>query len=155
MRDHRQRYHGDYIADQSGARFSSQGCLGEVRIPEAVKAELLRYHSEIPEFLQVCEVSDKNAVRLLRGQIDEGEAQAIILAEEIHAGALLIDDKQGRSIAEKRGLRCVGLAGALLLAKEMGVLESLRALHDDLEKRGNFYLDTRVRESLLQKAKEI
>jgi predicted nucleic acid-binding protein len=49
----------------------------------------------------------------------------------------------------------MGLAGALLLAKEIGIVASLHDLLDELERQANFYLETRVRESLLHRAKEM
>jgi predicted nucleic acid-binding protein len=128
--------------------------FGEVLIPDGVKVELLKYHSQVPEFLRVCRVENKAEVTLLRKEIDEGEAQAIVLAQELQANALLIDDKQGRLLAESRGLRCIGLAGALLMAKENGLIVSLREILNDLETTANFYLEARLRNALLAKARE-
>jgi predicted nucleic acid-binding protein len=83
-----------------------------VVIPEAVRDELLKYHTTIPDFIEVKAVVDRLAIQSLRRELGFGEAEAIILAEESGADALLIDEKLGRSIAERRGVRCLGLAGA-------------------------------------------
>ena len=128
--------------------------FGEVLIPDGVKEELLKYHFQVPGFIRVCHVENNGAVTLLRKEFDEGEAQAIVLAQEVRANALLIDDKHGRLLAEARGLRCIGLAGALLMAKENGLIVSLREILDNLETTANFYLDARLRDALLAKAGE-
>lgn len=126
----------------------------EVCIPAAVRDELLKYHSIIPAFLQVRPVVNATAISLLVADLDRGEAEAIVLAEEIRADALLIDEKQGRAIAERRGLRCLGLAGALLMAKQNQIIPSLAAILQSLEQDANFYLDESLKKSLLVRANE-
>jgi uncharacterized protein len=128
--------------------------FGDVFLPDAVRKELLKYHSEIPSFLQTSIVADQEAVSSLRQIIDQGEAEAIILAEEIDVDALLIDDKQGRQIAERRGIRCLGLAGTLLMAKQNGLVTNLGEILGALETKANFYLDPALKRSLLARANE-
>lgn len=129
--------------------------FGEVFIPEAVRNELLRYHTTLPDFLEVHSISNSNALHSLRHAIGDGEAEAIILAEELRADALLIDDKQGRSMAEHRGIPCLGLAGALLMAKQKHLISSLAEILNILEDKANFYLDSRLKRSLLTTAREV
>ena len=64
----------------------------------------------------------KNAVAALREQLDPGEAEAIIVAGELHAGLLLVDEKRGRRIAIDRGLEVTGLLGVLAEAKARGLI---------------------------------
>lgn len=115
----------------------------------------MKYHSSLPEFLQVRLVGNRTAVNSLRDEIDEGEAQAIILAEELQADALLIDDKQGRTVAENRGIPCLGLAGAILLAKQSGLIRSVGDILNSLETQASFYLDAGLKQTLLIRAKEV
>lgn len=126
----------------------------EVIIPEAVHTELLNYHSEIPAFLQVRAVRNKARVARLLKDLDQGEAEAIILAKELSADALLIDEKRGRSIAEQDGIRCIGLAGAMLMAKHAKLIPNLKELLNLLEQRANFYLVSDLKEQLLRHAGE-
>jgi predicted nucleic acid-binding protein len=128
--------------------------FGNVIVPEAVRAELLKYHSELPQFLRVHSVTNRDAVNSLLLNIDQGEAEAIVLAEELGADALLIDEKRGRTIAEHRGLRCLGLAGALLMAKQNRLIPSLADLLNSLEREANFYLDEGLKKFLLVRANE-
>jgi predicted nucleic acid-binding protein len=45
--------------------------------------------------------------------LDPGEREAILLAEGLNAGLVIIDDLLGRKIARSRGLRVTGLLGVL------------------------------------------
>lgn len=129
--------------------------FGEVLMPTAVRDELSKYHAVLPEFLRAESVKDHIAVDLLREEIDAGEAEAIILAEELDADVLLIDEKDGRFIAEGRGIRCLGLAGAILVAKQNGLISNVREILETLETKANFYLDAELKRTLLRRAGEL
>ena len=109
----------------------------------------------ITSLLKINSVKDHNAVELLRGEIDAGEAEAIILAEEFGADVLLIDEKDERFIAEGRGIRCLGLAGAVRVAKQNGLISSVREILEALETKANFYLDAELKRLLLRRASEL
>src|SRR5215207_148001 len=72
---------------------------GEVVIPVAVSEELLVSHVRLPSFLRVQAVRHRDDVQRLQNDIDLGEAEAIVLAKELTADLLLIDESQGRRIA--------------------------------------------------------
>jgi predicted nucleic acid-binding protein len=72
----------------------------------------------------------------LAAALDQGEAAAIVLAELLHADTLLIDEKKGRDIAHRRGLRIQGTLGLLVVAKRAGVFGSLREILDTLARAG-------------------
>lgn len=55
-------------------------------------------------------MSDRGLLSELSKQLDVGEAEAIVLANELAAELLIIDEKRDRTIAEQRGLRCLGFA---------------------------------------------
>jgi hypothetical protein len=126
----------------------------EVVIPEAVRDELLRFHQSLPDYIAVRSVVDQHAAKALCERLDIGEAQAIVLAEENGADYLLIDEKLGRSIAASRGIKVVGLLGALLLAKRAGRLDSVGELINELESRSGFYVSDSVRKIILDAAGE-
>jgi hypothetical protein len=54
--------------------------------------------------------------------LDPGEEAAINLARDAHADAILIDDKDGRRVAVRRGLVVVGTLSILELAAERNLL---------------------------------
>ena len=49
----------------------------------------------------------------LKLNVDAGELEAICLAQEIHAAAILVDDRAGRTAAVHCGLAVVGTIGLL------------------------------------------
>lgn len=55
--------------------------------------------------------------------VDAGELEAICLAKEIHAAAVLMDDRAGRSAAIHCGLAVVGTIGLLEQAAARGLIE--------------------------------
>ena len=61
-------------------------------------------------------------------RVDTGEREAILLAEEIAADALLIDDLAGREAALDRGLGVIGTLGVLKRAAEKGLVDFVAEL---------------------------
>ena len=59
-------------------------------------------------------------VSLLRHDLGAGEAEAIVLARETSADFLLMDERLGRSAAQRLGLKAVGLVGVLVEDRERG-----------------------------------
>jgi predicted nucleic acid-binding protein len=55
--------------------------------------------------------------------VDAGELEAICLAQEIKAAAVLMDDRAGRSAAVQCGLAVIGTVGLLEQAAARGLLD--------------------------------
>jgi hypothetical protein len=119
---------------------------GKVIIPGAVMNELLQLEKrridlssiKNAKWIEVIDVSDRPLVDELSQDLDVGEAEAIVLAEMLHADWLLMDETKGRSIAKTQGLHIVGLLGVLLLAKEKGHILSVKELLNDLINKAKF-----------------
>ena len=95
--------------------------FGEVLVPPAVAAELEQPRSRFsPIFLQglvfvrIVAPRDRAVVENLLLTIGPGEAEALALAVEVHADAVLIDEAAGRALARQRGLLPLGVLGILL-----------------------------------------
>jgi predicted nucleic acid-binding protein len=127
----------------------------EIFIPGAVRDELLQGHSSIPDFIQYRAVADHAGVQRLLAELDLGEAEAIILAKELNADELLIDETLGRRVATREGVNVIGLLGVLLEAKGRGVVNSVREIAEELETKAGFRLSKTVKEILYREAGEL
>ena len=130
------------------------GLYGTVSIPETVAVELARSHSQLPSFINVVAAKDADLCRRLQSELDAGEAEAIVLAKEMDADYLLMDERKGRRVAAREGLRVIGLLGVLFDAKERGLLPRLRAVVADLESKAGFRLSESVKGHVFREAGE-
>ena len=91
-------------------------------------------------WMQVAEVHDQNVVRLLRRDLDHGEAAVIALALQEQADWTLLDEREGRRIARSFGLQVTGVIGILLRAYREREQSLLR--HDilALQECAGFYI---------------
>jgi len=113
----------------------------DIVIPKAVFDEITKPEKEYVKELyewgkdKIIEVKNRKAVEYLELIIDGGEAETIVLAEELNADAVLIDDLKARKIATLRGLNIIGTIGVLLDAKERGFINEVKPLLEELMKR--------------------
>jgi predicted nucleic acid-binding protein len=118
--------------------------FGEVVIPAAVERELLRAHSNFPKWLRVERVVNQIQATEFGKIVDLGEAEAIQLAKELRADRLLIDDLKGRKLAEREGVRAIGLVGVIIMAKMTGTTPSVSALLIRLKTEAHIYLSDEI-----------
>ena len=83
-----------------------------------------------------------------------GEAEAMILAAEVKADAILMDESAGRAVARRRGLLPVGVLGILLRAKQRTLIGPLSPLLDRLQSELGFFISPAVRAEVLKNANE-
>lgn len=69
-----------------------------------------------------------------------GELSTIILAKELHADLVILDDLGARKLAKKEGLKVQGIVGLLEGALQKGHIGDLRLIYEQLLKSGS-YLD--------------
>jgi predicted nucleic acid-binding protein len=79
--------------------------------------------------------------------LDPGEREAILLAQELQADLLLMDDRQGRQEAQRRALTVTGTLEVLERAAERGWLDLPSAL--TRLQATNFYLPALLVRDLL------
>jgi predicted nucleic acid-binding protein len=72
-----------------------------------------------------------------------GERDAIRLAQELHADAILLDEEKPRMHAASVGLRVIGTVGILELAANRGYIPDLKATHERL-RQTDFYIDCSI-----------
>ena len=135
---------------------------GGVLIPDAVWDEVVETGSGRPGALEVQTASwiqrrrvrDQDYVKLLRTELDAGEAEAIALAREERAEVILLDEKEARRVARRLGMRVLGTVGLLIWARREGSLPNLRELLQTLQEQGGFRLSREICAAALHAAGE-
>lgn len=144
-----------------GQLSSLTAVFGKVYIPEAVYAEVVTLGSRRPgaeeirsaDWIEVQAVSGRTGVRNLLTWLDLGEAEALALAQELEAAWLLVDESKARAVAQGLGLNIIGTVGLLLVFKQMGLVDAVRPLLDQLRSQ-RFRLSDTVYQAVLKRAGE-
>ncbi len=135
---------------------------GKVFIPPVVHNEIIgteKTRFGIPEietadWLETREIVNQTMVISLQLELDEGEAEAITLAIESKADLLLLDERKGRIIASRLGLRFIGLMGVLVEAKKKGFIPAVKPFLDDLIGKAGFWIRRELYNQILQSVEE-
>ncbi|MBK8965716.1 MAG: DUF3368 domain-containing protein [Saprospiraceae bacterium] len=122
--------------------------FGEVIIPPAVLLEiraLEHFGIDLSSFstsdwIRVEQPKASEAVAGLRHNLDAGESEAIVLAVEMQADWILLDERQATKIAEEKGLHPIGLIGILIKAKEKGLIPAVVPLVEELRHKAGFWI---------------
>lgn len=139
-----------------------QQLYGTVVIPEAVYQELtdpdfpVAGAKEVQTFtwIQTRAVEDRTMVKALSSELDPGEAEAIVLALEMKAEQVLIDERRGRMIAARLNLHYTGILGVLVEAKSQGFISTVKPLLDDLINKAGFWVTEPLYKSVLRLVNE-
>jgi len=154
------------VADTSPLNYLIQiGCdhilpalYERVHVPAAVVEELHHpgtvtavrtWLAHVPPWLVIERVEEPADPALAR--LDEGERQAIQLAQRAHADLVLMDEKLGVRIARARGLSVTGTLGVLLQAARRGFVDFERSLSN--LQTTDFRCSPRVMEEVRHQAK--
>jgi hypothetical protein len=127
--------------------------LESVLIPPAVAREIRPSIPVLPDWLRVQAPAKSPSVLASQRRLGDGEWEAIALAIEVGAGAILIDDRPARRLAEAAGLNVIGTLGLLLEAKRASHVRTIRAELDKLLET-SFFLSQQLYDQLLRMAGE-
>jgi uncharacterized protein len=132
----------------------------QIYIPEAVYNEIeegkaKEYYKDLSkiDWINIVEIQDKQAVKYFL-DLDSGEAEAIVLATEINADLIIIDEKLGRFHAKHADLKVTGTIGILLKAKTVGLIFELKPLLNELTKK-DVWISEKLKREILIKSGEI
>jgi len=136
--------------------------FGRIHIPEAVYAEAViagreeggaKREVSSAEWIEVVTVKDRLAVEVLLDELDLGEAETIVLARELHADWVLMDEKKGRRKLDQLALPKIGTLGILLKAKHLGYIDIVAPEIERLQRVG-FSISQTVVDAVLAAARE-
>lgn len=119
-------------------------------VPGAVEVQTLPW-------IQTQAVADSQqivAIQSIQENIDVGEAEAIVLALELKADLLLMDERRGRAVATSCGLNVTGLLGVLLQAKQNSLIPAVKPVMDQLIEQVDFRVSSQLYAAILQSADE-
>jgi len=132
----------------------------EVLIPLGVKEEILEggeqgigtYELKTSSWLKIEKVVDVEKIKLLY-ELEQGEAEVIILAKEKGIRQVLIDEKVARLQAKVLGFDVIGTLGLLLKAKKKGMLPSIKPLITKMLENG-IWVKGEIVKGILKDAEE-
>ncbi len=131
----------------------------QIVIPEAVYNELTGVETPVPgtrevqdlDWIQVRPVVNPSFVIALQQEpLDLGEAEAIALARELNADRLLIDERKGRAVASRLGIKLTGVLGILIVAKRRELIPKIKPLIDELIDISRFRVSDELYARVLQ-----
>jgi len=115
----------------------------KVYIPKAVYDEIKSkraygYKEIEDDFFEVMTIEDSFAQDILLNDLDLGEAQTIVLAKELNADIVLIDETIGYNIARSQKLNVKRTLSFLIVAKERGLITEVKPLLDEMIENGRW-----------------
>lgn len=139
-----------------------QKLYSEIHIPTGVWEELNAMGKPWPGSKEVAEaqwihqhnVQNQRWVQSLRKDLDKGESETIVLAAELNAQMVLMDEKEGRWAAKRVQLKPLGILGVLLEAKSRKFITETKPHIDALRYIAGFRIGQSLYEHLLTLSNE-
>jgi len=134
----------------------------EVYAPQAVLNEVRARPDEASEaiveaaqsWLSVQDVGDQRMASFLLASLDRGEAEVLVLAKELDADRVVMDDLDARRFARRAGFDLVGTLGLPLAARLRGEIPSVQQEIEHLRTLG-FRAASPLVEAILREAGEM
>jgi len=135
-----------------------QKLYSKIVIPQAVYDEIViegagqagAEEVETLDWIEIKQVANRSMVKSLEADLDIGEAEAVVLAVELNADLLLINERKGRAVANRLGVNYIGLLGVLVQAKHDGLIPAVRPVMDSLMTQAGFWVSNELYNHVLQ-----
>ncbi len=135
--------------------------FSRVFIPEEVFKEVVERGKGKPgskvinesAWIETKPVKDKIQVAFLLGSLEKGEAEVLVLARELKADLILLDEEKARKSAVIAGFEIMGLLGLFILAKNLGLIHAVLPHVNELITK-KFRISDKIIEKTLKKAGE-
>lgn len=136
--------------------------FGRVLAPPSVMREFQRLASVDPRFVsltflafvQVSTATQIAPALLLNQRLHQGERDALSLAAELGADAVLMDERAGRAVASGLGLQSIGILGILVQAKTLGLVPAIKPLINRLHSHARFWIAPALMQQVLRSVGE-
>jgi uncharacterized protein len=128
--------------------------FGEISIPRAVLEEVRSVDLRVVDWVIPTSLKGDFVPRALEAELDRGESEAIALAVELRADLLLMDERRGRQIASRFGLKLLGTLGVLVEAKRSGLLTAVTPVLNDLRTTAGFRVTPELYQQVLREVGE-
>lgn len=131
---------------------------GHIYIAEGVWQELNAYGKAWPGSIDVANADwitqfapkNQQAILALRRDLDRGESETIALALELDADIVLLDERDGRSTAQRFGLNVVGILGILIEGKNNNHVAQVKPHLDALRQQAGFFIHQNLYDQVLK-----
>jgi hypothetical protein len=129
---------------------------GRIHIPQAVYDEVViqgtgrwgAAETAQATWIDRHTIADPGKAATLQANLDLGESEVIVLAEQLHANLAIMDETVGRQELKRRGIGFIGTVGVLMSAKHRGIITALKPELDHLRAYG-FHLSDHVYQTCL------
>lgn len=132
---------------------------GKVILPQEVYYEIengkkKEYYVDLSEldWIEIKPIKDQKSLSYFL-DLDKGEAETIILAKELDADLVIIDERLGRFHAKHADLNLTGTLGILLKAKKKEIIKEISPLLLALKAK-DIWLDDNLIDKVLKLANE-
>ena len=101
------------------------------------------------DYICMKQIQNVLAANVLRSQLDYGESESIVLAKELGADILMLDEKKARKVAQANSQPVIGTIGVLQAAKDKGLINDMKSHLDGLIANG-IWIDRKLYQTVLQ-----
>lgn len=132
----------------------------EIIIPQAVFDEVTQKNDAAREqilnadWIKISEIENQSHKKMYQAKLHDGEVEVMILAREISADLLIIDDQAAKKTAKFLGFQVTGTLGVLLKAKSQKIIMNIKPILEKMESE-NFYINDEIKKLVLKTANEI
>ncbi len=140
-----------------------QSLFQQIIVPPTVHQEIIKLgyfgvdiHFYLDaEWIRIVEPMNILKLQELKMTIDAGESEAIVLAIEMNADYLLMDERLGTKQALREGLTPIGLIGVLLKAKDLQLIPAVKPILEALETIAGFWISEKLKSRILRDTQEL
>ncbi len=122
----------------------------EVVVKGENKAGVNEIKRAVDDWIQIKEIKDRKEANVLQAVLDYGEAE--VLAQEINADLLILDNKEPRMFAKHLGFKIVGTIGIILLANKKRIIDKPLEIILELREKG-FYISDSLLNEIIKETK--